>query len=218
MPIFEKKRVAENCYQALQVFPGSSMEEIRKSYRRLAMKFHPDKNPGNEMAAKRFLAIREAYDLLSDPQRRTEYDRQHGYTFSRNAPAPTPDMILAEAATLRKYVQSLNLHSLDHAALSYHLRKLLSPQRAAILENYPDELLLIKLRDEMILASRPLKYSLLPEAMASLEELLLNHAQVKEVLNHYLLERKQANRIEQLVPWLVLLITLILCWLIFQTG
>ena len=49
-------------------------DEIKKAYRRLAMKFHPDKNAGDDQAKVRFQAISEAYSLLSDPDKRRFYD------------------------------------------------------------------------------------------------------------------------------------------------
>ena len=68
-----------NYYSVLEVPKGASDAEIKKSYRKLAMKWHPDKNPDNvEESLKKFQEIGEAYDVLIDPQRRAIYD-QYGY-------------------------------------------------------------------------------------------------------------------------------------------
>ncbi len=67
--------MAEDYYQLLGVSRGASDEEIKKAYRKLAMKYHPDKNPGNAEAEKRFKDINHANDVLSDPQKRAAYDR-----------------------------------------------------------------------------------------------------------------------------------------------
>lgn len=62
-------------YDALQVPPTADELQIKKAYRRLAVKLHPDKNPGDEDANQKFQAIGEAYQVLSDPQLRAAYDR-----------------------------------------------------------------------------------------------------------------------------------------------
>jgi curved DNA-binding protein len=62
-------------YQTLGVARTASEAEIKKAYRKLAMKFHPDRNPGNRQAEEKFKAINEAYEVLSDPQKRARYDQ-----------------------------------------------------------------------------------------------------------------------------------------------
>ena len=65
-------------YKALGVAKDAQAPEIKKSYRKLAQKFHPDKNPGNAEAEARFKEVSEAYDVLSDDKKRTEYDEARG--------------------------------------------------------------------------------------------------------------------------------------------
>ena len=65
-------------YEVLGVSRNAGDEEIKKAYRRLAVKFHPDKNSGDKTAEEKFKEIGEAYEALSDPQRRAAYD-QYGH-------------------------------------------------------------------------------------------------------------------------------------------
>jgi molecular chaperone DnaJ len=69
-----KDFLEKDYYKALDVSKGASAEEIKKSYRKLARKYHPDANKGDSASEERFKEISEAYNVLSDPKRRAEYD------------------------------------------------------------------------------------------------------------------------------------------------
>src|SRR3984893_6408923 len=62
-------------YETLGCGKGASIEEIKASFRKLAMEMHPDRNPGDHTAEVKFKEINEAYDVLKDGQKRAAYDR-----------------------------------------------------------------------------------------------------------------------------------------------
>jgi DnaJ-class molecular chaperone len=65
-------------YHVLGIERNASQEEIKKAYRKLALKYHPDRNPGNKDAEEQFKEAAEAYEVLGDPSKRQRYD-QYGH-------------------------------------------------------------------------------------------------------------------------------------------
>src|SRR5215213_4659603 len=86
----------QDYYQTLDIKRDAKPEEIKKAYRRLARKFHPDVNPGDKSAEERFKLITEAHDVLSDAKKRQVYDRFGQYSdnladaAARGAAGPGP--------------------------------------------------------------------------------------------------------------------------------
>jgi molecular chaperone DnaJ len=72
-------------YEILGVEKAASADDIKRAYRRLAMKYHPDRNPGDATAETRFKECAEAYEVLADPERRATYDR-YGHAGLRGTP------------------------------------------------------------------------------------------------------------------------------------
>lgn len=72
-----------NYYEILEIEKTASADEIKKSYRRLAMKYHPDKNPGDATAEIKFREVTKAYQVLSDPDKKAQFDK-YGRVFDDN--------------------------------------------------------------------------------------------------------------------------------------
>lgn len=75
--------MAEDYYKVLGVSKDASTEDIKKAYRKLALKYHPDRNPNNKVAEEKFKKISEAYAVLSDSEKRQNYDSFGSDTFSQ---------------------------------------------------------------------------------------------------------------------------------------
>ena len=77
----------QDFYTTLGVSRTASEDEIKKAYRKLAMKYHPDRNQGNKEAEEKFKEVQKAYDTLSDKQKRAMYDQYGHAAFEQGAGA-----------------------------------------------------------------------------------------------------------------------------------
>ena len=73
-------------YELLGIGRSASDEEIKKAYRKLALQYHPDRNPGDKQAEEKFKEVSEAYSVLSDSQKRSQYDQFGHAAFGDGGP------------------------------------------------------------------------------------------------------------------------------------
>ena len=77
--------MSQDYYELLGVSRTASADDIKKAFRKLAMQFHPDRNPGDAESEKKFKTVNHAYDILKDPEKRAAYDRYGAAAFEGGA-------------------------------------------------------------------------------------------------------------------------------------
>lgn len=209
-------------YKTLEVAPAATQQEIKKSFRRLALQFHPDKNAGNHLAEARFKEIQEAYEILSDPEQRKEYNykrwhlRSIGKAYSERP--LTPDAILEECRALKLYVDSMSIFRIDYDLVSQHIRQLISSSSIGILQQFNDTGTNREIVKTLIQACRPLPLRyFIPISKQMLQLGDSDHAIAAMVQNH--LREKRLHEKWDIYKWiLMLIITTLLIWLMIEFG
>ena len=105
-----------DCYVVLGVPRGASDEEIKLAYRELALIHHPDRNPRNPSAAKKFMLVKEAYDVLSDPHERRLHDQE--LTLRAGKSWSPPPKAAAPAAAAEEPVRRRHRGLSDHQIMT----------------------------------------------------------------------------------------------------
>lgn len=207
-------------YRVLEIPQNARQEEIKKAYRKLAMQYHPDKNTGNPYAVQYFREIQEAYDVLSNPVKRSEYHQargQFGSHLARNEPpvAPSADLIYQEALKIKKYVKQLDVFRMNQGALATQFEQLLNERHLSILQEAGRPVLTRDLVEVLLESMQPLRYSYWKSLIPSLIRLAGTN-------NQLLLEIRQAEKRKQrqaawdlYQPWILLLIVTLICVLIY---
>ncbi len=206
-------------YKTLDIPPVATALQIKKSFRQLALRHHPDKNPGNAVAEAKFREIQEAYEILSDPGKREEYNYKRWYNRSIKAAfvneALTPSAIAAECTRLNNYLQSVNAMRVDFDGLSLHIRQLLSGKNIGILLQFNDEQCNAAVIEELLLASSLLPFNYLAPIAGRLLQIAGTNTTQTAQVNDFIARQKQKNNWQKYRNIIVIAVTLMLCWVIY---
>ena len=209
-------------YKILEVAPIATHKEIKQSFRRLALKYHPDKNNGDHLSAALFREVQEAWEVLSDPTLREEYNYKRWYNRSIGEAfvekALSPDAILAECKRLRHYVHSMNIFQLDYDALSFHVRQLLSETNLGILQQAQQQPVNRAIISSLLKAADPLPLRYLQPIALLLSQLAgTDETMLRDV--HEAVQRRKRRDLWEKYKWvMVLAITAAICWIMYLVG
>jgi molecular chaperone DnaJ len=209
-------------YKILELPTTASHQEIKRSFRRLAQQYHPDKNSDSHMAAAHFREIHEAYQVLSDPKKREAYHYQRWYVRSTGKPfasAPlTPAHILHECRVLEKYVSSMNIFHIRFDAVSLHIRELLTPNAIGILHERHDTAINREIVKSILTSAHPLPNKFFTPLAELLLQLAGDDVTAQSTIKEALLKKKQRHVWDKYKWVVVLIITAAICWLMYRYG
>lgn len=206
---------SKDYYIVLGVKPTASGEEIKKSYRRLALKYHPDKNPGDIVAEATFREIAEAYEILSDPKKREDYHYKRLYTYNYKYKKPeqiTPQVILQNAKKLYQLVERADPFRLNQDALLFQLEEILCDNNLMVLE----EAKLLSVNDEVVYillqASKLLHFSNYIKVHEKLMRIANNS---QDSLNQFYKSKQKEQKWGKYKIIIAIVLALLLCMAIF---
>ena len=201
-------------YQILELEPSASLMEIKKAYRRLAHHYHPDKNPGDLYAAAQFAAIKDAYEILSNPGKKEIYLQQRWYNQSigkkKTQGIATPVTLLKQILELDKYVSRLDIHRMDKTGLYDYLQSILTEDNLLILQSFGDK----TINKEVIVFSMRISRFLTPKHVTAITEKLLQLTDDQNLINQVFQFRARMHRAEKwelYKPVILLLIVIFVC-------
>jgi len=211
-------KMMKDYYNILQIQPQATLPEIRQAYRRLAMRYHPDKNNNDPYADAQFSEIQEAYEVLTNPVKKETYLQERWYNQNigkrRSREAVTPVSILKLSIELEKYVSKLDIHRMNKEGLSDYIHELLSNETIEKLKQFNEPGINGQIITTILTAMKPLPLKLTKPLSARLELLAGTDEIALEHIKDFLKQRKQSFLWDKYKPFLIIILTLLICLLI----
>ena len=209
-------------YKILGIPPSASQQEIKKAYRSLAFKYHPDKNPESSLAEAQFKEIQEAYSVLSDSYKRGKYDDERwlmgmgGKTQYREA--VTPEWLVMICRQLNISLLTMDTHRMSQRALQAYILLILADAHLGVLQQAGDKNANETIVAELLTATEKLELQYLPDITQRLLVIAADDVDMQVSINDTARERKRRARQEKLFPYIIILITLLLCVFMYLYG
>lgn len=206
-------------YKILEIPPAANLQEVKKAYRALAFKYHPDTNPLNDYAAGYFLDIQEAYSVLSNPARRRKYDEERWLNGMSNRAKDqqivTPHWILLESRRLSKHMATIDTYRMSHSSLHDYLFLLLSDSHMAVLKQTADAEVNKDIVAELLRASRYLRDEYMQPVGKRLAELVPDDNTLLLQIREQVAQSRYRAAWERYKPLVIVVIALALAMIMY---
>jgi molecular chaperone DnaJ len=212
---------SKDYYRLLGVKPNATNDEIKKSYRRLALKYHPDKNPDDALAEATFKEVAEAYDILSDPKKRENYHYKRFSTYDykyHEEHAITPRSILSDAIKLQKLVEKADPFRINRDALLFQLEQILSEDNLQLLQNENQTSINQQIVEALLPASKPLHYRYIEIIVHNLLMLADDNIYLENKITDFLNRQKRSDKWKNYKIVAAVIAAILLCVAIFLAS
>ncbi len=206
----------KNHYKTLEIAPQASLSEVKKAYRHLARKYHPDVNANTTQATVYFQEIQSAYEILSNPIKRRSYDNElkhAGQSFFnlKDNGLNNSEQILKQSKDLYQYIRSLDQRVVNHDALIDFVLGLLNAENMALLQRADNKDYNVQIAENLLNACKEVVSSRLFEQLA--EKLFLLHPDNDSAMYQRIIlelsSRQKKERESRLVPYAAFLVVFI---------
>lgn len=212
---------SKDYYRLLGVKSNATNDEIKKSYRRLALKYHPDKNPNDALAEATFKEIAEAYDILSNPKKREDYHYRRFYTYNykyREEPPITPQSILNDAMKLQALVAKANPFRVNRDALLFQLEQILSEDNLQLLQDENKPFVNGQIVEALLASCKPLHYMHVEIIVDNLLMLANGNAYLENKITYFLKEHRRSDKWRRYKIFAAVIAAILLCVAIFRLS
>ena len=208
-------------YRILNIAASASTEEIKKAFRKLALKYHPDKNSDSQFASEKFTEIQEAYLILKDKTKRSAYHYQR-YTQNpqraHNPLAETAEEILQSSLYLHKKISFLDPFRIDFDQLSFEITDLLSPHNLYILQSTNDRVINNKFIHYVLESTRQLPLHSVLNIVGKLKIFSRNDALIEKEITRFIQQIQWQYYWNRYKIYIALALAVFFCIIVFLSG
>lgn len=213
--------ISKDYYKILDVKPTAEAVTIKRNYRKLAMRYHPDKNQGDALAAEVFSDIAEAYSVLSDPLQRRAYNEKRFNIFETSryyAPVITQTSVTANINKLQQTIATLDPYRLNRDALYVSICRIMSDEVIDFLKQQQDKTFNRLFIERILECAKLLTIQYIYKLSPALFDVAGDDEAARRSIEAFMQTARRSNAWNRYKAIVVIVAALLLCLLVFLLG